>query len=233
MRTAEQRLAKTTAAPAADDQSAALDVLLKSREDFGRSIERLLVELRAELQNRLISDLTEMHELQTSIRETTQSQAPRVAQKSRTAMMTVVGTSKNEAELAERTEHLLALVEETEYGIALPTTLRILSREMRTVENWLKGADVGAAHGRPGDARRGRPAGPRPDSDTPTLARDTAAPGLAPVAGSQRAGTRDQPLDRRAQDGPDDPGTTQRRHSRRRQEPPRRGRSASCSKTGS
>jgi hypothetical protein len=144
MRTAEQRLAKTTAAPAADDQSAALDVLLKSRDDFTRSIERLLVELRAELQTRLISELTEMHEIQASIRETTLSQAPRVAQKSRTAMMTIVGTSKNEAELAERTEHLLALVEETEYGIALPTTLRILSREMRTLENWLKGADVSA-----------------------------------------------------------------------------------------
>jgi hypothetical protein len=56
--------------------------------------------------------------------------------------MTVVGTSKNEAEIAERTEHLLALVEETEYGIALPTTLRILSREMRTVENWLKAGEV-------------------------------------------------------------------------------------------
>jgi hypothetical protein len=142
MRTAEERLIKVTAGPAAEEQSAALEVLIKSREDFSRSIERLLVELRAELQTRLISELTEMHEIQNSIRETTQSQAPRIAQKSRTALMTVVGTSKNEAEIAERTEHLLALVEETEYGIALPTTLRILSREMRTVENWLKAGEV-------------------------------------------------------------------------------------------
>ena len=144
MRSAEQGLGKTAAGPAADDQSAALDVLAKSRDEFTRAIERLLVELRAELQSRLIADLTEMHELQSSIRETTQAQAPRVLQKSRTALITVAGLSKNEAELGERTEHLLALVEETEFGIALPTTLRILSREMRSIEGWLKAGDVAA-----------------------------------------------------------------------------------------
>ena len=56
----------------------------------------------------------------------------------------VGGLSRNEAEMGERTEHLLALVEETEFGIALPTTLRILSREMRSIEGWLKAGDVSA-----------------------------------------------------------------------------------------
>lgn len=144
MRTAEQKLTKIAAGPAAEDQTAALDILARSREDFLASIERLLVELRAELQTRLISDLTEIHEIQTAIRETTQAQAPRVLQKSRTALVAVGGLSKNEASLAERSEHLLALVDETEYGIALPTTLRILSREMRGIENWLKAGDVAA-----------------------------------------------------------------------------------------
>ena len=121
-----------------------LDITGKARDDFARSIERLLVELRAELQHRLIADLTEMHELQSSIRETTQAQAPKVLQKSRTALITVAGMSKNEGELGDRTEHLLALVEETEFGIALPTTLRILGREMRSIEGWLKGGDAAA-----------------------------------------------------------------------------------------
>ncbi|MGO9921155.1 MAG: DUF4175 domain-containing protein [Isosphaeraceae bacterium] len=142
MRSAEKGLGKIAAAGVADDQSAALDILAKSRDEFARSIERLLVELRAELQTRLIADLTEMHEIQSSIRETTQAQAPRVLQKSRTALVTVAGLSKNEAETGERTEHLLALVEETEFGIALPTTLRILAREMRSIEKWLKAGDV-------------------------------------------------------------------------------------------
>ena len=142
MQSAEQSLGKTAAGPAADDQSAALDVLAKSREEFTRAVERLLVELRSELRTRLFADLTEMHELQMSNRETTQAQAPRVVQKSRTALVLVAALSKKEAELGERLEHLLALVEETEFGIALPTTLRILSREMRTLEGWLQAGDV-------------------------------------------------------------------------------------------
>ncbi len=142
MRSAEQGLGKTAAGPAAEDQSSALDALAKSRDYFSRSIERLLVELRIELQHRLIADMTEMHELQSLIRETTQAQVPRVQQKSRTALITVAGLSKKEAELGDRTEHLLALVEETEFGIALPTTLRVFSREMRSVEAWLKAGDV-------------------------------------------------------------------------------------------
>jgi len=39
---------------------------------------------------------------------------------------------------------LLALVEETQFGIALPTALRVFSREMREVEGWLKEADASA-----------------------------------------------------------------------------------------
>ncbi len=152
LRSAEQSLGKTEAAPAADLQLAALDIMAKARDEFSRSIERLLVELRAELQSRLITEFTEMHELQAGIREATQAQAPRVAQKSRTALMMVTGLSKNQAEMGERTEHLLALVEETEYGIALPTTLASLSREMRTIEGWLKAADVAPRHPR---SRRG------------------------------------------------------------------------------
>jgi hypothetical protein len=142
MRSAEQNLGKTAAPQAADDQSAALDVLAKSRDDFARAVERLLIEIRAELQHRLIADVTEMHELEAGIRETTQAQTPRVLQKSRSALIMVAGLSKNEAEISERTERLLALAEETEYGIALPTVLRILSREMRTIEAWLKEGDV-------------------------------------------------------------------------------------------
>ncbi|HWE38840.1 MAG TPA: DUF4175 domain-containing protein [Isosphaeraceae bacterium] len=142
MQAAEKDLARTAADPAAVDQSAALDVLTKSRDELAQAAERLLVELRTELQRRLITELTEMHEAQASIRETTQAQAPRLAQKSRTAAIMVAGLSQKQAALAERTEKLLGLVEETEFGIALPTTLRVLSREMRVIEGWLKDGDA-------------------------------------------------------------------------------------------
>ena len=156
-----------------------------------------------------------------SIRETTQAQAPRVLQKSRTALITVAGLSKNEAELGERTEHLLALVEETEYGIALPTTLRILSREMRQHRGMAQGGRRCRPHDRPGDASRGRPARAGP-GDPPAPAHNSAAAGLPPLRGREGTRARAQPPDRRAQDGPDDPGTAQRRHGRGRQDPPRR-----------
>ena len=142
MRSAEGDLAKIAAKPAAEDQTTALRHLAKSRDGLAQAMESLLTELRSELLTRIVAELTEMHEIQASIRETTEAQAPRVAQRSRTALILVAGLSQKEAELGERTEHLLALVEETEFGIALPTSLRVLAREMRIVQGWLKDGDA-------------------------------------------------------------------------------------------
>jgi hypothetical protein len=144
MRDAEKDLEKTEAQPAADDQLAALNHLLKSQKELAQAIESLLVELRTELQTRILAELTEMHEMQVAIRESTEAQAPRVAQKSRTALVLLVGLSEKESELAERTEQLRALTEETEFGIALPTALRVLGVEMRKVQEWLKEGDASA-----------------------------------------------------------------------------------------
>jgi hypothetical protein len=142
MRSAEHNLAKTEAKPAAADQLAALKHLVKSRDELAKAVESLLVELRSELQSRILAELTEMHAMQVAIRESTAALAPRVAQGSRTALIQVAGLSQKEAELAERTEHLLALTEETEFGIALPTALRVLARAMRTAQTWLKAGDA-------------------------------------------------------------------------------------------
>lgn len=144
MQSAVGDLAKTEAKPAADDQTAALKHLLKAREDLSKSMESLLVELRVELQARIIAELTELHEMQVAIRETTEAQAPRVAQRSRTALVLVVGLSPKESVLGDRTDALAALAEETEFGIALPTSLRVISREMRKVQAWLKEGDATA-----------------------------------------------------------------------------------------
>ena len=141
MRAAEEDLAKTAAEPASADQTEALKHLVKSRDALAAALETLLVELRSELQSRIITELTEMHEIQADLRETTQAQAPRVAQRSRTALVLIVGMSRKESELADRTEHLRALVVETEFGIALPTALGVLAREMRTVQEWLGAGD--------------------------------------------------------------------------------------------
>ncbi len=144
MQSAEGDLARTAAKPASDDQLQALKHLSKSREDLARAMESLLVELRVELQARIVGELTEMHDLQKDIRESTEAQAPRVAQKSRTALLLLAGLSQREGELAGRAEHLAALAEETEFGIALPTALHVLGKEMKRIQEWLKEGDASA-----------------------------------------------------------------------------------------
>jgi hypothetical protein len=142
MQAAEGDLAKIAAKPAAADQLAALKLLSTSREGLAKSLEGLLTELRSELQSRIISELTEMHEAQMSIREITETQAPKIAQKSRSAFILVAGQSPKEGELVEKTDQLMALTEETEFGVALPTALKVISRQMKAVEGWLKQGDA-------------------------------------------------------------------------------------------
>jgi hypothetical protein len=142
MQAAEGDLAKIAAKPAAADQLAALKLLSTSREGLAKSLEGLLTELRSELQSRIISELTEMHEAQMIIREITEAQAPKIAQKSRSAFILVAGQAPKESELAEKTDQLMALTEETEFGVALPTALRVISRQMKAVEGWLKQGDA-------------------------------------------------------------------------------------------
>ncbi len=139
---AEKDLDRTAAKPAANNQNEALKHLSKSRDDLDKGLESLLVELRSELQARILAELTEMHEIQAAIRETTEAQAPRVAQNSRTALLLVTGLAPREGELAERVEQLRALTEETGFGVALPTALRVIDREMLKVQEWLKEGDA-------------------------------------------------------------------------------------------
>ncbi|HWE39333.1 MAG TPA: DUF4175 domain-containing protein [Isosphaeraceae bacterium] len=142
MRDAEGDLDKSQAKPAANDQLEALKHLTKGQQGLGKAVESLLTELRAELQTRIIAELTEMHELQQAIRESTEAQVPAVRRKSRTALVLLAGLSQKESELAERTERLQALVEETEFGVALPTAMKVLGREMRQVQGKLKDGDA-------------------------------------------------------------------------------------------
>lgn len=142
MREAEGDLAQTEPEPAASDQLDALKKLLESRETLAGDLDELLVELRTELQAQIIADLTEMYEAQVAIRESTEAQAPRAAEQSRTALIALAGLARSEAELAARIEQLTDLVEITEFGIALPTSLRVLGREMLAVEALLKAGDA-------------------------------------------------------------------------------------------
>ena len=152
MQAAEEDLAKIAAKPASEDQVEALKSLIQSHEALPGAVEGLLVELRSELQSRIISELVEMHEIQADIRETTQAQAPRVEKRSRTALVQVVGLSRKESELGDRAERLRALVVETEYGIALPTARRAGGRDEEDPGMAGPGRCL-ATHHRPGETR--------------------------------------------------------------------------------
>ena len=142
MQAAEQKLGRSEADPAVAEQTAALETLGRAADDLARAAEKLLVQLRTELQARLNNELTEMREAQAVIRETAEAQIPRLALQSRSATIAMAGLAQKEGELATRLEQLLGLVEETEYGIALPTAIRVLGREMRAIEGWLKAGDA-------------------------------------------------------------------------------------------
>jgi len=138
---AETELGRTAAEPAADKQDEALKHLVKSQDDLNKGIESLLVEIRSELQARILAELAEMHEIQVSIRETTEAQADRV-KTSRAARLLVTGLAPKEKDLADRVEQLRLLTEETGFGVALPTALRVIDRQMLKVQELLAEADA-------------------------------------------------------------------------------------------
>ena len=107
--------------------------------------------------------------------------------------------------MGERTEHLLALVEETEFGIALPTTLRILRARCEASRDGSRRATWPPARSpwRRG-SRKTCSGWPRPIRRLPPD--DPAAPGHAAPHGPAGTRARAEPPDRRAQDGPDAPG---------------------------
>ena len=66
-----------------------------------------------------------------------------MAKRSRTALLQVIGPgARKRRNSARRPNRLLALVEETEFGIALPTSLKVIARQMRTAQGWLKEGDA-------------------------------------------------------------------------------------------
>lgn len=141
MGSAETELGRTAAEPAADNQDEALKHLVKSRDDLDKGIESLLVEIRSELLARILTELGEMHETQVAIRETTEAQADR-AKTSRAARLLITGLAPKEGELADRVEELRLLTEETGFGVALPTALRVIDRQMLKVQDLLAEADA-------------------------------------------------------------------------------------------
>jgi hypothetical protein len=86
--------------------------------------------------------ITEMIERQASVRESTEKLSPRLKEASRSVLNAVVGLSKSEEQIMQIGEGLIGLVEETEFGIALPAALRSVVDEMDDVKRKLAGGEA-------------------------------------------------------------------------------------------
>ena len=133
MSNAEQKLEQSRSEPASEDQQRALESLKLARRELAAEEERLLEQLRAEVRMRVIDMAKQMLEKQTAIRESTVAPAPQLKKNSRQALTAIVDLSERENDLAGMADELTKLVEETDFGVALPAVLRMIHGEMSGV----------------------------------------------------------------------------------------------------
>ena len=122
-------------------QQQALDSLNYAKELLEEEAEKLLEQLRAEVKRRVLEGIGRMLEKQIAIRESTELLGPKAADGSRQALKSIVSLGKAEERIVEIGAELLTLVEETEFGIALPAALVVVLDEMSEVQISLEGGD--------------------------------------------------------------------------------------------
>lgn len=142
MSSAEQQLGQRQAEPAAKSQAEALASLKYAREQLAQQELRLLNQIRAEVKKRVLEGITLMIERQAAVRQSTERLVPRTKEGSRQALTSVVALSKSEEEIMNIGNELIALVEETEFGIVLPAALRSIMDEMDDVKNQLAAGEA-------------------------------------------------------------------------------------------
>lgn len=142
MSQAETQLGDQQAEPASESQGEALEALKAARKQIADEAERLLNQLRGEVKKRVMEALVQMLEGQIAVRESTARIGPRLAEGSRQLLTSYVGLAKSEDKLIAIGEPLIALVEETEFGIALPAALRSVTEAMEDVKQRLAAADA-------------------------------------------------------------------------------------------
>lgn len=105
------------------EQRKALASLTYAKELLAEEAERLARQLRAEVKKRVMDGLTLMLEMQTAVRERTEALAPGVKKRSRQALVALTSLAKREEKITATAQDLINVVEETEFGIALPAAL--------------------------------------------------------------------------------------------------------------
>ncbi|HUY32671.1 MAG TPA: hypothetical protein VMV69_07795 [Pirellulales bacterium] len=141
MGNAENQLGDRDAESASGQQKEAEDSLKYAKQQLEEEAEKLLDQLRAEVKRRVLEGLTLMLERQIAVRESTQLLGPKAAAGSRNALTSLVGLAKSEGRIVEVANELITLVEETEFGIALPAALLVVRDAMSDVQVMLADGD--------------------------------------------------------------------------------------------
>ena len=144
MLNAEGSLGGRQAWSAGDSQEEAVESLKSARAKLAAESEKLLNRLRAEIKKRTIEGIIQMLEGQIVIRQSTERLGPRLKDGARTVLNSVVALATAEGKLIAVGEGLTSLVEETEFGIALPAALRSVTEGMVEIKDRLATADASA-----------------------------------------------------------------------------------------
>lgn len=142
MSKAESSFGAMNAGDADAAQGEALASLKYAREQLNAEAEKLLNRLRNELKKRTLEGIIQMLEGQVTIRENTERLGPKVKDGARAVITAVTGLATSEGKLMAIGEGLTALVEETEFGIALPAALRSITDGMNEVKERLAAVDA-------------------------------------------------------------------------------------------
>jgi hypothetical protein len=123
MGAAEGAFGSGQAGTANGEQGKAVAALKYAQELLAAEAEALARQLRREVKKRVSEGLTAMLEMQVAVRQRTVALAPGVKEGSRQALSAVIVLAKREEKITSAAQELINIVEETEFGIALPAAL--------------------------------------------------------------------------------------------------------------
>jgi hypothetical protein len=142
MGSAENAFANAQGGPGNGEQQKALAALKYAKELLAEEAERLARQLRAEVKERVTQGLKLMLQTQIAVRERTEALGPAAKQGSRQALAAVVALAKREEKITTTAQELVNIVEETEFGIALPAALAAVRDATEGVQALLAAGDA-------------------------------------------------------------------------------------------
>jgi hypothetical protein len=142
MGNAESAFGNSQAGAGNGEQAKALASLKYAEELLAEEAERLARQLRREVKKRVTEGLTLMLEMQVSVRERTVALGPGVKEGSRQALAALTALAKRQEKITNTAQELINVVEETEFGIALPAALAAVRDATEGVQMSLADGDA-------------------------------------------------------------------------------------------